>query len=274
MAPKKKSKKTVKKSVKSSKCSCSHNHFSFLALLILVAGFSLYAITSFFTSTNDHLDRMYVSVVNDDIDVSEEVDVPYECYTCPAFEICEPLCGEVSEPYPVFTDIMSDHPNAAAIETLYFNGIINGYDNGSFNPDGKINRAELLTIITNAVDADFGGESYGHCFTDVTDQWFAVFVCYARAMGWVNGYDDGSYRPDLPVNKAAALKIVLTSLGYEIPESVAEQPYPDVALTDWFAGTAQVGKNNGIIESYGDFDASHEMTRAEFVQMVYNAMNI
>ena len=275
MPSKKPIKKTTKKTVrKATKVVKDRKHFHFLAVLVLFSGFSLFTISSFFGSTNNYIDNLYASVatdVNDTVAI-DDVDAPPECYTCPPFPICEPVCGDQEGPYEIFTDVMSDHPNAEAIETLYFDGIINGYSDGSFKPENNINRAELMTIITTATDADFGGESYGNCFSDVQDQWFAVYVCYAKAMGWVSGYSDGSYKPAQNVIKAESLKIVLEAFDFWIPETVTEIPYPDVSLDDWFVAYAYVGKENGVTNTAGNFDAAHVMTRAEFVQMIYNAM--
>ncbi|MFC1616227.1 S-layer homology domain-containing protein [Patescibacteria group bacterium] len=264
------------------KYSMGTESLSFLAVLILFAGFSVYSFISFFNSTNDYINQMQADVIGgtEQLDiVATTNDAPPECVTCPPVDICMSVCPNTldpdttsTEPYPIFTDLMSNDPGAVAVEALMVAGIIHGYEDGTFKPNNSINRAELLTTIINAVDGDLAGGLYENCFTDVTTEWFAPFVCYAKYNGWVNGYEDGSYRPGNTVIKAEALKIVLVAFKYEVPATVDSVPFTDVPYGDWYAPYAVVAAENGIVLGYGAFDAAHEMTRVEFMEMVYNAM--
>ncbi|MFH1284461.1 MAG: S-layer homology domain-containing protein [Candidatus Peregrinibacteria bacterium] len=252
-------KKNMKKFVK--ELSKNKHHTTFLFLLVLVCSISLYAIFSYVGSTNDHLNNIYASVVSGETD-------PMDAYS-----------GTYSEPYQdesifadLFPDVGRDHVHAVAIGALYEAGIIKGYDDGTFRPDNLINRAELLTIITNALDSDFSDGVYSNCFSDVQDQWFAVFVCYAKDQGWISGFSDGSYKAQSPVVKAEALKIVFNAFGYEPCGVVSEEPFSDVEINAWYAPYACAAKRDGIITSRSTFDASYEINRAEYAQIIYNVM--
>lgn len=246
------------------------HHRGFLIVLVLFAGFSMYAITSFLTSTEKYIDGMQASVTDANEGDWDELSAPVDCQTCPATILCDSVC-EDREVSAVFEDVAPTDPSAKAIETLYFEGIINGYDDGTFKPNETINRAELLTILTSAVDADLSG-GYSNCFSDVGTEWFAPFVCYAKVAGWINGYSDGTYRPSQTVNRAEALAIVLSAFEYEIPASVEGSPLADVPATEWYAPVVRAAIDNGVIPEFGNFDAGHQMTRADFAQMVYDAM--
>src|SRR3990167_1907576 len=75
-----------------------------------------------------------------------------------------------------FPDVSEDHKNYEAVEFLDYNEIINGYVDGTFKPDGLVNRAEATKIIVGAIGIDFEGE-YEVLFPDVTkDQWFFDYV--------------------------------------------------------------------------------------------------
>ncbi len=281
MPPKKTTKKITKKKApmkrKVTKKSDKSEHFHFLTILVLFAGFTVYALFSFFNSTNQYLDNYQASVIDSIASPDLLASVPPDCQTCPPFPICASVCAvvedvEEEEEYEIFSDVTSKHRHARAIETLYNTGIINGYTDGSFKAENTLNRAELLTVLTNAIDADFSGGSYDHCFTDVETEWFAPFVCYAKQYGWVNGFEDGSYRPSQTVNRAEALKIVLETFEFEIPEMITQSPFSDVHISEWFAPYAQVAKENAVIADSAFFSAGYELSRAEFVQMVYNAM--
>jgi len=261
---------------KSEKKKMSAQHKHFLAILVLFAGFSMYAITSFFSTTDRYIDNIQASSVSIDTSIDwDSLNIPPECTSCPPNPVCDQVCLDNSVPeepaYQIFSDLDSSHSNAAAVEALYYEGIINGYEDNTFKPEKSINRAELLKILTTAVDADLSG-NFANCFNDVSDDWYASFVCYAKAMGWVNGYNDNTYRPANTVIKAEALKIVLETFGYDIPAVATASPFPDVPVTEWYAPYAEVAKSYGIVNSYGNFDAAHEMNRGEFSQMVYNAM--
>ncbi|MBD3360354.1 hypothetical protein GF366_00970 [Candidatus Peregrinibacteria bacterium] len=228
-------------------------HKAFLFIMLLFCMVSLYGIISFFDSTNDYIDNMYVSAVNIDSeenkDESDKLDVFAE----------------------LFRDVGKDHVHSEAIAVLNAEGIIKGYDDGTFRPDDKINRAEILPILTNALDSDFSGRVLEDCFVDIQDQWFSVFVCYAKEQGWISGFADGSYRPERAISKAEALKIVFTAFDYEACDSVNLKPYEDVPIDSWFAPYACAAKKDKII-STNYFYADHKITRAEFIQIVYNVM--
>ncbi len=268
-------------------------HLHFLLLIIAFAGVSLYALMSFFVSTNRYLDSMHAAVISNNLLAIEGIsDVPTDCYTCPEpkehYSECDllwnnDLCplsdsdangdsaGD-SQIEEIFTDVPGGHKNAVAIETLYNLGIIQGYSDGTFKPENKINRAELLTVITNAVDADFGGLELKDCFTDVKDEWFSTYICYAKLQGWVNGYQDGSYKPGNPVSKSEAIKIIFEAFNFPICEEVTEKPYPDVEIDDWFAPYACSAKENSIIAVGGMFSPHYQITRGEVVQIIFNVM--
>jgi len=242
--------------------------FSFLVILLLFCGVSLYAISSFFFSTNSYLKNMYASVVSSD-DASQGV-VPDICKPCTDAPECAEFCKV--EPYEIFRDVLSNDPIAVPIEKLKDAGVIKGYDDGSFKPEVKITRAEALVILTNVIDADFGGKTYSNCFNDVREDWFAVYVCYAKEQGLISGYPDGTYQPNSNVKKVEALKMLLTALKYEIPTKLEAKPFDDVEVDAWFAPYAYVGKDKGIVHDVPLFDATYELTRGDYAQMVYNAM--
>ena len=93
---------------------------------------------------------------------------------------------------------------------------MDGHPDGTFRPEGVVNRAELAKMIVNG-NSEFLGEepvnlSNTDCFTDVNDEWFAPYVCYAKGKGWVVGYPDGSFQPERSVNRAEAIKMTLASM--------------------------------------------------------------
>lgn len=234
------------------------SHGQFMGVLGLFVAVSLFALFSFWSSTNDYLHHMQASVLQND---SVTVD---------SYKSVEKI-KEVKE---IFTDVSSDHINGEAIEALYDKGIIKGYLNGDFQPDNTINRAEFMVVVTNAVDSDFGGLTLGDCCTDVSDEWYATFMCYGKQEGWIKGYSDGSCRPESNVTRAEAIKIAYEAMDFDVCESVEEVPFPDVETDDWFAPYACAAKEGGVIAKAGQFNGNVALTRAQVSQIVYNMLGV
>lgn len=125
-----------------------------------------------------------------------------------------------------FEDVVSEHPNEAAIAYLKSQGIVKGYDDGTFLPDTTINRAEFMKIIIGAAVADPKGSG---CFKDVKDEWFAKYVCEAKNKGYVSGYPDGTFKPDLNISVVEASKIVAKAFELKIDNNGAV-----TGSTPWF----------------------------------------
>lgn len=112
-------------------------------------------------------------------------------------------------PITIFSDVDSGHPNAEAIAYLREKQVVNGYPEGTFKPDNSVTRAELLKLLFDAQRVYPSQAVYRACFKDVKDDWFAPYVCYAKAKGLVQGYADGTFVPGKDVTVTEALKIVL-----------------------------------------------------------------
>lgn len=200
-----------------------------------------------------------------------------------------PLAGAAESTDQLFDKIqmelklsdITDHKNEDAIIYLYKHNIIGGYPDGTFRPDGTINRAELLKILVGdkvaSLDVmDEGGKPHSdfqNCFPDVHDEWFAVFVCYAKQQGWIGGYPDGTFRPSQPVTKAEAVKMLVSIEGF--PLSAQASPFDDVQEGDWYAPYIQAAYAKGILEmprkgfnSY-PYGAGEAMTRGSVAESMY-----
>jgi hypothetical protein len=109
-----------------------------------------------------------------------------------------------------FSDVSTATNYSEAIQDLFGRNIISGYPDGSFKPLNNVNRAELLKIAIEASKVmEYQTVALSNCFPDVTDQWFANYVCFAKQNNWVKGYPDGLFHPENDVNFAEASKIFL-----------------------------------------------------------------
>lgn len=129
-----------------------------------------------------------------------------------------PIKAEEEAEMNEFSDIDDTNENKEAIYYLKSAGVVNGYPDGSYKPYQAINRAEFLKILMEVYGYDLT-EGKGLCFKDVIDDWYAPYVCAAKDMGLVQGYGDGYFRPEQPINFVEASKIVVTALSLEIDET-------------------------------------------------------
>jgi len=120
-----------------------------------------------------------------------------------------------------FRDAEKSHANYDAINYLQSKKIVNGYKDGNFRPENKINRAELVKIVVEATVP--ASDIYGsYCFSDIKGEaasasdyrWFAKYVCTAKRKNIVSGYADGYFRPANDISFVEAAKIILTGFGY------------------------------------------------------------
>lgn len=199
-----------------------------------------------------------------------------------------------------FTDVPEGHKYYDALEFLKTRGIVDGYSDGTFRPDGTINRAEAMKIIVlgyykwteqefvaeaeppsaaepeseDGTDLEGGGQTKP-VFSDIADEWFAPYVLEAHKKNIVGGYEDGTFKPENKINKAESLKIIL--LAFTVDETFADpgkNPFQDVAFSSWYAKYVKYAKDKMIIEpdTYGNFNAATDITRGEFADMIYRTM--
>ena len=157
-----------------------------------------------------------------------------------------------------FPDVPPSLAGYEAIASLRDRGVISGYPDGTFRPYNGINRAEFIKILVAGFrGTEVKGET--HCFSDVSNEWFAPYVCAAKRLGWIGGYSDGTFRPAQEVNRAEAMKIVVEAFGAGSRGSV-DVP-SDVRLQTWFYSYVAAGVNIGIVDPRVLFHPERILTR-------------
>ena len=146
-----------------------------------------------------------------------------------------------------FTDVASDAWYNNAVSTLSGMGILGGYEDGSFRPNASITRAEFVAIATRFFEYS---ARYEGGFTDVSyGDWYADCVQASADMGLVNGYEDGSFRPNASITRAEACAIVnrvLHRIPHEdhlLSESVMNV-WPDNPKSAWYYADMQEATNS------------------------------
>ncbi len=151
----------------------------------------------------------------------------------------------------VFPDLDADEWYHEYTDYVVSEGIMNG-DEGSFKPHDVLTRAELATVLWNLSGQKDAGEDV-LTFSDVAEgDWFYAAVQWASGEGIVNGYEDGSFKPDQAVTReelAVMLYRYAESIGEEAdPEYTIPATYTDVAdIGDWALEAMSWCVQNGII---------------------------
>ncbi len=175
-----------------------------------------------------------------------------------------------------FEDVPEGHEHYAAIQWIEARSIIQGYEDGTFLPDGEVNRAEALKIILLGSEIEvpeLSGDDEVF-YSDVSfDDWFAPYVYKATELEIVEGYEDGTFLPAQTVNLAETLKMIALARGIEV-EEIDSDPYEDVAATDWFAPYVAYCMDRNFIQAQVDGYLHPELnvTRGDLAEIIYRFM--
>ena len=103
--------------------------------------------------------------------------------------------------------------------------LVSGFADG-FHPDQAVTRAEAVKIVFNILGIKPTQNDLAMAFPDMQGHWGSAITAYAKELGIVSGDPDGNFRPDKPVNRAEAAKIIHAAIDYVqgISNATAEQP--------------------------------------------------
>lgn len=117
-----------------------------------------------------------------------------------------------------FNDVYIDNWYNTAISTVANVGIISGYPDGSFRPNAPITRAEFAAICARFDPRETTATTL---FADVKGHWAEKEIIRAAENGWVSGYTDGTFKPDVNITRAEAMSLINRVLKRN-PETVSD----------------------------------------------------
>ena len=142
-----------------------------------------------------------------------------------------------------------------AVSTLSNAGIIAGYEDGSFRPNGYITRAEFATIAARFFDVTYNGKDL---FPDISGHWAKDYINQAANKGFVNGYEDGTFKPDRNITRAEAVTLVNRTLERHPDKSHFTKDmlvWPDnMDQTKWYYADMQEATNSHTYQSKENSD--------------------
>lgn len=135
-----------------------------------------------------------------------------------------------------FSDVAKSHWAANYIGYMQQFGIITGYADGSFRPDASVTRAEFAAIASRFERLTEGTKS----FSDVPgSHWAAKYINFAATRGWVNGYADGTFRPNNSITRAEVAAVTCRLLERNADQSYIRshlselRAFTDVSESHW-----------------------------------------
>ena len=185
-----------------------------------------------------------------------------------------------------FEDVKDDAWYAPAVDYVEALGLMNGVGNNKFDPNGKMTRGMVVTVLYRMVgEPDVSDVKTP--FTDVPeDAYYAPAVAWAYDTGVVNGMNGTTYAPNDPVTREQMAAILMRFNGFDT--KVSEETIPDLrkdlaekftdaaSISNWATLAvemcAEIGYMNG--DAAGTFRPLDTMSRAECAQVLYNVFQV
>ena len=150
-----------------------------------------------------------------------------------------------------------------------------GYEDGTIRPGNNITRAEVATIFYRLLSEGSSERWYSasNSFSDVAaDSWYNVPVSTLSNMGIIDGYEDGTFKPNAPITRAEFTAIATRFFDYT---AEYEGAFNDVTYSDWYADCVQAAVDMGLVNGYADggFHPNAYITRAESCAIVNRVLN-
>lgn len=144
-----------------------------------------------------------------------------------------------------YQDVASSYWANTAISTMTGLGILQGRDSATFDPNAPITRAEFAAICARF---DTGKSSGSQTFSDIRGHWAQDYIERAAELGWVKGFEDGTFRPNDCITRAQAMTMINRVLN-RIPEDASDllpdmNVWPDCNPGDWFYLAVQEATNS------------------------------
>lgn len=179
-----------------------------------------------------------------------------------------------------FSDVRPDAWYYESVSEAYEKGLVAGKSAREFDPEGKVTRAEFLTVLSRMAGADATGTGAESPFSDVKEtDWFFGYVGWGVSVGLVSGYPDGTFAPDAPISRAEAAALIARFsriAGFRLlPDPDAADPFSDVGRDDWFFDDVETVRRCAILfgKENGRFAPDDVSLRCELAALAVRIVN-
>lgn len=176
-----------------------------------------------------------------------------------------------------FNDVPEGYWAEPYIDELSSRNLISGYENGNFRPDQPVTRAEIARIVSNTFDLT--SDKANLEFSDVeSDYWARESIGEVVKGGFMTGFPNDTFEPNIPVTRAQALTTLVTGLGIEPPTNIqtALSRYADAnAIPNWATEKIAAATSASLVVNYPNvqqLNPTEPTTRAELAAIIYQAL--
>lgn len=132
-------------------------------------------------------------------------------------------------------------------------------------------RAEFIKMLVRSLSCRYEYIGVDSNFPDVdSTKWYAEYITFAVKNSWINGYADGDFRPNMPITRAEAAKILANAIKLTTSGNIISS-FKDVPETSTFVPYIEVLKNNKIIsgKTKDTYEPDANMSRTEASRLIY-----
>lgn len=180
-----------------------------------------------------------------------------------------PACVDVN-----FTDI-NGHWADKHIKEAVQQCLINGYPDHTFQPDKTVSRAEFTLMLARALQLEGNAKPLAFADRNQIGDWAQPAISLAVQAGIINGYEDGSFRPDAQISRVEMAAMIIRALNVELPSDHSTSFADDADIPGWAKGYAAAAAEEGIIRGRdgNQFAPNEHTTRAEAVVMLLRMLD-
>ncbi len=180
-----------------------------------------------------------------------------------------------------------DHWAKNYIELLYRKGHVKGRSKGVFAPDDILTRAEFTKIALNAIGEEVDPlESVEDSpFNDVAlYAWYAPYIKRAKELELIGGYADGTFKPDEPINRVEAIKLLMAAFDFDLESTLnSANDFNDIERNTWYYASTTFAIKTGLIDGIrlpngviqnNAFGPGRNLSRGEMAKMAIKAIDL
>ena len=167
-----------------------------------------------------------------------------------------------------FTDQADIKVKSDVVDTLVSLGIVEGFEDGSFQPNATVTRAQMAKMIYVLRTGKSDASAYNDdktSFTDIGSHWARGYIKYCQSLGIIAGKSNTKFVPNEKVTAQEAAKMLLVTLGYDATKA-------GLVGTNWAAKTNALADENGLLEDVNTSFTS-ACPRQYAAQLIYNAID-
>jgi len=169
---------------------------------------------------------------------------------------------------------ISSHWGEEAIVKAVASGIASGYPDGSFAPDQSITRAEFTKLLVEGLGLTASNVELSFTDAESVPEWAQTYVKSAVAAGIINGYSDGSFRPNGEINRAEMAVMIVKALGLELEAAESLSFSDNEGIPAFAKQQVATAVKHGLVQglSNNKFGADQSASRAQAVTIILRAL--